>query len=52
MVDGVEDPATGSAASALAGHLSIKHGKAGSGYRYEIAQGVEMGRVSALIILR
>jgi len=52
MIDGVEDPATGSAASALAGHLALKHGRAGGKYRYEMVQGVEMGRVSAPIILR
>jgi predicted PhzF superfamily epimerase YddE/YHI9 len=46
MVDGTEDSATGSAASALAGYLSLKKGKAGGRYRYEMAQGVEMGRVS------
>ena len=50
MVDGVEDPATGSAAVGLAGHLSLlKLGGAGARYRYEMVQGVEMGRVSALI---
>jgi predicted PhzF superfamily epimerase YddE/YHI9 len=50
MGDGVEDPATGSAAVGLAGHLSLlKLGGAGARYRYEMVQGVEMGRVSALI---
>jgi predicted PhzF superfamily epimerase YddE/YHI9 len=46
MSDGTEDPATGSAASALAGYLSTKEGKSESNYRYEMVQGVEMGRVS------
>lgn len=48
MSDGAEDPATGSAAVALAGYLAMKEAKAGRIYRYEMVQGVEMGRVSAL----
>jgi predicted PhzF superfamily epimerase YddE/YHI9 len=52
MVDGVEDPATGSAASALAGYLSVKKGKAGVRHRYEMIQGEEMGRVSSAVCLQ
>lgn len=44
---GREDPATGSAASALAGHLAISSGKTSS-YRWDIHQGVEMGRPSQI----
>lgn len=47
MIDGAEDAATGSAAVALAGYLSLRDGKAGSRQRYEMTQGVEMGRVSS-----
>ncbi|KIW21435.1 hypothetical protein PV08_02015 [Exophiala spinifera] len=38
-----EDPATGSAASALASYLSLQTGTAGR-YKYHITQGVEMGQ--------
>lgn len=41
----MEDPATGSAASALSAWLSLKGG--GSG-RFEVTQGVEMGRKSVM----
>lgn len=41
-----EDPATGSAASALASYLSLQKGEAGKTYTYKIEQGVEMGRSS------
>lgn len=41
-----EDPATGSAASALASYLSLQKGAAGATYTYQIEQGVEMGRSS------
>jgi predicted PhzF superfamily epimerase YddE/YHI9 len=51
MVDGVEDPATGSAAAALAGYLSMKNSTAGSRHRFEMIQGVEMGRVSTSFVL-
>ncbi|PAU78407.1 PhzF family phenazine biosynthesis protein [Halomonas salipaludis] len=44
---GREDPATGSAASALAGHLAGSSGTTGV-YRWEIHQGVEMGRPSQI----
>lgn len=42
---GFEDPATGSAASTLACHLSLAAGAAGE-VRYRVAQGVEIGRAS------
>lgn len=42
----LEDPATGSAASALASYLSMQDGGAGQTFRYAITQGVEMGRKS------
>lgn len=44
---GFEDPATGSAASALSCHLSLVGGPGdGDEVRYQITQGVEMGRKS------
>jgi PhzF family phenazine biosynthesis protein len=43
-----EDPATGSGASALAAYLSLMRGGPGQTYRYEIEQGVEMGRRSVI----
>lgn len=43
-----EDPATGSAASALSSYLSLRKGEAGGKYTYEIEQGVEMGRPSRI----
>lgn len=46
MIEGPEDPATGSAASTLACHLSLASGEAGATTRYLIRQGVEMGRTS------
>ncbi|OCK84481.1 Diaminopimelate epimerase-like protein [Lepidopterella palustris CBS 459.81] len=47
MIEGpLEDPATGSAASALAGYLSLKEGKPGQALKYAMTQGVEMGRRS------
>lgn len=42
-----EDPATGSAAAALAGHLAQKKG-VGS-WRWWIEQGIEMGRPSRIL---
>lgn len=42
-----EDPATGSAASALAGMLALDAGVAGE-YRWRVEQGVEMGRPSRI----
>lgn len=51
MIEGpLEDPATGSAASDLAAYLSLKEGKPGALLRYEIVQGVEMGRRSEIFI--
>ena len=48
MFDFGEDPATGSAASALASYLSLRKGEAGKTYNYKIEQGVEMGRPSQI----
>lgn len=45
MVEGGEDPATGSAAGPLCAYLAAH----GSGDRVEITQGVEMGRPSMLV---
>ncbi|MCK0713847.1 PhzF family phenazine biosynthesis protein [Chromohalobacter sarecensis] len=42
-----EDPATGSAASALAGFLATRETRSGRGY-WQIDQGVEMGRPSRI----
>lgn len=51
MIEGpLEDPATGSAASALVAFLSITEGKAGETVKYAIVQGVEMGRRSEIFI--
>ncbi|KEF55822.1 uncharacterized protein A1O9_08573 [Exophiala aquamarina CBS 119918] len=44
-----EDPATGSAASALTSYLSLKEGKPGR-YSYHITQGVEMGQRSEIFV--
>ena len=43
----VEDPATGAAAAAFAGYLRA-HGRATTGDRFTITQGVEMGRPSRI----
>ncbi|KAA6411437.1 MAG: hypothetical protein FRX48_04717 [Lasallia pustulata] len=43
-----EDPATGSAACALGAHLALQAGGAGKLHRYNIEQGVEMGRSSQI----
>ncbi|EKG17856.1 Phenazine biosynthesis PhzC/PhzF protein [Macrophomina phaseolina MS6] len=49
MIEGaLEDPATGSAASALACFLSLEEGIPGQTHRYTITQGVEMGRRSEI----
>jgi len=49
MIEGtLEDPATGSAASALTGYLSTLAGE-GKWY-YKISQGVEMGRPSEILV--
>ncbi|KAK5220259.1 hypothetical protein LTR47_011314 [Exophiala xenobiotica] len=44
-----EDPATGSAASALAVCLALQTGRAGR-YRYRLTQGVEMGQNSQIAV--
>lgn len=46
----LEDPATGSAASALCSYLSLMSGAKDSLTRYEVTQGVEMGRESNIVI--
>ncbi len=43
-----EDPATGSAATALAGYLGIRHSLSDGKLRWVVEQGVEMGRPSLL----
>jgi PhzF family phenazine biosynthesis protein len=49
MIEGsLEDPATGSAASDLAGYLSLVEGKPKETIEYAIIQGVEMGRRSEI----
>ncbi|KAF2501699.1 phenazine biosynthesis PhzC/PhzF protein [Lophium mytilinum] len=49
MVRQIEDPATGSAASALTGYLSLKEeGERGGKREWNIVQGVEMGRRSEI----
>lgn len=51
MIEGpLEDPATGSAASCLVAYLSLNEGKAGETLKYELVQGVEMGRRSEILI--
>jgi trans-2,3-dihydro-3-hydroxyanthranilate isomerase len=44
-----EDPATGSAAAALAGFLGGRPGLEDGGQRWRIAQGIEMGRPSLIL---
>lgn len=44
-----EDPATGSAASALASYLSLQEGRVGT-FSYHIMQGVEMGQRSEISV--
>lgn len=45
LVRGMEDPATGSAASALTGYLALEEAdKKGAKRQWKIVQGVEMGR--------
>ena len=49
--DGIpEDPATGSAAAALAGHLAGRSGLEDGWHAWTIAQGVEMGRPSLITV--
>ncbi len=45
--DILEDPATGSAAAALAGYLAVQNGQPGV-HRVQIEQGIEMGRASLI----
>ena len=45
-----EDPATGSASSALAAYLALQDGRAGQEYEFEMEQGVEMGRRSCISV--
>src|SRR2546425_38737 len=45
-----EDPATGSAATALGGYLGVRDARAGGTLRYVVEQGFEMGRPSLLEI--
>ena len=44
-----EDPATGSAACTLASYLALKDGGEGR-LRFEVEQGVEMGRRSEIVV--
>lgn len=46
----VEDPATGSAASAVAGFLSLRDYGRGRTHDFRIEQGVEMGRASEISV--
>lgn len=48
MGEGIEDPATGSAASALSAYLTLTREKASRAFR--ITQGVEMGRRSVISV--
>lgn len=49
LIRGIEDPATGSAASALTGFLALKESSGEGGTRqWKIVQGVEMGRKSEI----
>ena len=51
MIEGpLEDPATGSAASDLAAYLSLEDGGDGKALKYEIVQGIEMGRRSEILL--
>ncbi|KAL8695379.1 MAG: hypothetical protein Q9218_000138 [Villophora microphyllina] len=43
-----EDPATGSAASALSAYLALQRGTGGLTYSFNVEQGVEMGRKSEI----
>jgi trans-2,3-dihydro-3-hydroxyanthranilate isomerase len=45
-----EDPATGSAASALAGYLAVRQESRGGTCKWEVEQGVDMGRPSTLFL--
>jgi PhzF family phenazine biosynthesis protein len=51
MEAAMEDPATGSAASALSSYLSLQQASLGDcAFRYKIDQGVEMGRESNIVV--
>ncbi|KAK9357931.1 hypothetical protein V1504DRAFT_462752 [Lipomyces starkeyi] len=50
MANGFEDPATGSAASALAAFLALKTPRGGDSLRFLMTQGVEMGRQSEISV--
>ncbi|KAK9344114.1 hypothetical protein V1522DRAFT_191942 [Lipomyces starkeyi] len=50
MANGFEDPATGSAASALAALLALKTPGGGDRLRFLMTQGVEMGRQSEISV--
>jgi len=50
ILGSLEDPATGSAASDLAAYLSLMEGGSRETLKYEIVQGVEMGRRSEILI--
>ena len=50
LVESFEDPATGAACSALAAYLALEKGGAGQRHRFEIEQGVEMGRASLISV--
>jgi len=45
-----EDPATGSAASAFASYMSLQAGGEGQTRKYDIEQGLEMGRRSKILV--
>lgn len=45
-----EDPATGSASCALGAYLSLHGGRKDGNTRYELTQGVEMGRQSDIVV--
>ncbi|MCJ1420451.1 hypothetical protein MMC32_006808 [Xylographa parallela] len=45
-----EDPATGSAACALTCYLALQHKLPGTTFKYEITQGVDMGRESHISV--
>ena len=45
-----EDPATGSAACTLGSYLALQSGEGGRTYRFDIAQGIEMGRASEIVV--
>lgn len=45
-----EDPATGSAAAALAGYLAVRQESRGGTCKWQVEQGVDMGRPSTLFL--